>query len=326
VFDVVVHDRAGKAVSGLHAEDFIVLDNKQPQKITSFAAVGGATVEAVRAEPPAEIVLLVDEVNTRFDHVAYERDQIKKLAMQNDGRLRHPVSLVFFSDTGTEVSNSATTDGNLVLAAFDQHQSKMRTLRRSQGFYGAVDRFQLSLSTLRSLAAAETEKPGRKMVIWISPGWAYLSGPGVTLSRSEETALYASIVATSNELRRARITLYSIDPLGVGDAGSLRLTYYEDFLKPVIKPSNAAAGSLSLQVLATQSGGLVLNSSNDIAAEIARAVSDADAYYTLTIEPPPSDQPHQYHAIDVKVETPGLTARTRSGYYGPGLEGTQQAR
>jgi VWFA-related protein len=316
VLDVVVHDRAGHPVPGLTAQDFIVLDNKQPQKIVSFTAVGGHSVESVRRDPPAEIVLLVDEVNTRFDHVAYERDQIKQFALRSGGRLAHPVSLVFFTDTGSEVSTGATQDANLLLTAFDEHVSKLRTLRHSQGFYGAVDRYQLSLSTLRSLAAAESQRPGRKMVIWISPGWAYLSGPEVNLTRKQEAGLFATIVATSNELRKARITLYSIDPLGVADTGGLRINYYQEFLKPVTKPNDAQAANLSLQVLATQTGGQVLNASNDIVSQIQRAVADADAYYTLTLDPPPSDGPDQYHAIEVKVETPGLTARTRSGYYG----------
>jgi hypothetical protein len=29
----------------------------------------------------------------------------------------------------------------------------------------------------------------------------------------------------------------------------------------------------------------------------------------------PSDQPNPYHSIQVKIAQPGLTARTRSGYY-----------
>ncbi len=316
VLDVVVQGRSKKPVAGLQAQDFIVLDNKKPQKIVSFAAVGGDAVQSADAEPPARIILLVDEVNIGFNRVAYARDQIRKFALQNGGKLSHPVTIAFFTDHGSEVSNGSTRDGKLLMATFDQHEASLRTMRRSEGFYGAVDRFQLSLSTLNSLAYSEAQKPGRKMVVWISPGWAYLSGPGIDLTQREEAGLFSSIVATSNELRRARMTLYSIDPLGVADAGGLRIMYYEQFLKPVLKPENAQAANLALQVLATQTGGLVLNSSNDISAQIDRAVADADAYYTLTIDPAPSERPNEFHAIEVKVETPGLTARTRNGYYG----------
>ena len=38
--DVVVSDRSGKVVPGLQAQDFVVLDNKKPQKLVAFQASG----------------------------------------------------------------------------------------------------------------------------------------------------------------------------------------------------------------------------------------------------------------------------------------------
>ncbi len=122
-------------------------------------------------------------------------------------------------------------------------------------------------------------------------------------------------MSVSTALRQARITMYSIDPLGLADAGGIRVLYYQDFLKPVTEVKNVQIGDLGLQVLATQTGGLALNSSNDITAQIARCAADADAFYTLTIDATPADKPNEFHSINVKVETPGLTVRTRNGYY-----------
>ena len=73
--DVVVTDKSGKPVSGLQQQDFTLLDNKQPQKILSFTAVEGG---AATADPPVEVILLVDEVNTSFTNVSFERQQIEK--------------------------------------------------------------------------------------------------------------------------------------------------------------------------------------------------------------------------------------------------------
>src|ERR1700722_10860013 len=309
VLDVVVADRSGKPRTGLTQNDFVVRDNGQPRKILSFHAVDGV------AEPPVKIILIVDEVNTTFTRVAYERDQLRKFLMQNGGQLTHPVSLGFFSDTGTELQPNASTDGKALLASFDEHETKLRTIRRSTGFYGAEERFSLSQKNLGMLATAEARLPGRKLVIWISPGWPILSGPNITLTTKQEQGLFSSIVWLANALRQARITLYSVDPLGVEDAATNRLTYYEEFLKPVAAPKNAQAGNLSLQVLARHRGGQALNSSNDITEQVNRCVADADAFYTLTIDPTPSDRPNELHTVDVKVETPGLTARTRSVFY-----------
>ena len=68
-------------------------------------------------------------------------------------------------------------------------------------------------------------------------------------------------------------------------------------------------------VVAVHSGGLVFTASNDIAGQITRCVADADVYYTLMVDAAPADRPDAYHALQVKVATPGLTARTRNGYY-----------
>jgi VWFA-related protein len=317
VLDVVVTDRSGKPVKGLEQKDFTVLDNGHPETVLSFQASSGEGVatEAQPAGSPVQIILLVDEVNTNFRRVAYERDQIKRFLLQNGGSLARPMSMAFFSDTGTDIQNMNSRDGNALLAAFDQHDTALRSIRRGQGFYGAVDRFQLSLNTLNALIAKEAQVPGRKIVIWISPGWPILSGPEIELSDKQRAGLLASIISTSTALRQARITLYNINPEGADAAGGIQAFYYQEFLKPITAARQALPGNLSLQVLAVHSGGLVFTASNDITTEIDRCVADADAFYTLTLDAAAAEKPNEYHAIDVKVATPGLSARTRSGYY-----------
>ena len=119
----------------------------------------------------------------------------------------------------------------------------------------------------------------------------------------------------SDGLRKARITLYSVDPLGTTDAVGVRTSYYKTFLKGVRAEKQVQAGNLALQVLAEQSGGRVLNSSNDVAGEIASCITDANAFYVLSFDGVPGDGPNEYHALEVKIDKPGVAARTRSGYY-----------
>lgn len=317
VLDVVVTDKSGKPVKGLVQKDFTVLDNGHPQTILSFQVSGGdgATTNIQSSAEPVQVILLVDEVNTNFRRVAYERDQIKRFLMQNDAVLAHPMSMAFFSDMGTEVQQMNSRDGNALLAAFDQHETALRTIRRGEGFYGAVERFQLSLNTLNSLVVKEAQTPGRKVVLWISPGWPILSGPEVEVSTKQAAGLFGSIVSLSTALRNARMTLYSIDPEGTEDAGGTRTFYYKEFLKPITAAKNALPGNLALQVLATQSGGLVFVASNDITGQIDRCVADASAAYTLTLDAAVAERPNEYHSIEVKAAPSGLSARTRSGYY-----------
>jgi VWFA-related protein len=309
--DVVVTDRSGKVIPGLQQQDFTVFDNKRPSNILSFHAVNGAAA----TPEPAQIILVIDQVNTGFERVAYERDEVKRFLTRNDGKLAHPVSLVFFSDNGTQILNTPTLDGNSLAASIDQNQNSLRSIRRSQGYYGAQDRYNLSLKTLSTLAAVEGSKPGRKMVIWISPGWPLLSGPRIQLSSADAKGIFSELVHVSTALRQAGITLYSVDPLGLADSQGLRTTYYEEFLKGVTGPNRVEMGNLALQVIATQTGGIVAYGSNSVVAGLDRSVADLAAYYSLSIGAAPADKPNEYHELAVKVTTPGLTVRTRTGYY-----------
>jgi VWFA-related protein len=74
-------------------------------------------------------------------------------------------------------------------------------------------------------------------------------------------------------------------------------------------------GNLGLQVLAIQSGGLSLNLSNDIAGALTQCLADSAPYYEISFVAPASSQRDEYHHLEIKIAKPGLTARTRQGYY-----------
>jgi hypothetical protein len=59
----------------------------------------------------------------------------------------------------------------------------------------------------------------------------------------------------------------------------------------------------------------VLNSSNDLTAEIAKYAADATSFYVLSFKAARADRANEYHAIGINVDKPGITARTRTGYY-----------
>ncbi|MGA9861084.1 MAG: VWA domain-containing protein [Terriglobales bacterium] len=310
--DVQVTDKSGKPIRGLQEQDFTVLDDTRPQRIVSFRAVD---VEAVAtSDPPVEIVLVVDAINASTRALAFERDEVKKFLLQNGGKLAQPVSLVIFSEAGTNFSNSSR-DGHALAEALDKYAIGLRNPTRYQdGFYGATDRIDISLKALASVVAQEKTRPGRKLVIWIGPGWPMLSDTHL-LSSKDTQHIFNSIVAASTELRRDGITLYSVDQLFPWNAGGTRISYYENFLKGVKAPSQALPGDMGVQVLSTQSGGRVLNASNDLTTAIANCTADANAYYVLSFDSLPADQADEYHALQVTVDKPGMTARTRTGYY-----------
>ena len=132
--------------------------------------------------------------------------------------------------------------------------------------------------------------------------------------RSNSKRSLAGSVNILTLLRESRTTLYSLNSLGTVEGIGNTFNYLK-YLKGVMKPAQAEPGYLALQVLAVQSGGLALNSDNDIASLLEKCMNDTGAYYQLSFDAPPADHRDEYHSLQVGVAKPGLTARTRQGYY-----------
>jgi VWFA-related protein len=303
--DVVVTGRSGPPVAGLPQQDFSLFDNKTQEPITSFREVQGS-------QAPIQVVIVVDAVNTAYTDVANERQEIERFLHQNGGHLQFPTSIAVFTDQGIALQKAATTDGTALSSYFDSYVVGLREIRRDDGFVGDAERYQLSTQAVHSLIVREASTPGRKIVLWVSPGWPLLTGPDIGLTSKQEQGLFADIVTMSTAMRQSQITLYSIDPLG--PSGPLRF-FYQEFLKGVTKPIQASPGSLALQVLALQSGGLALSASNDVVALLNQCMADTSTYYEISFHPPHGERSGEYHEIQVRLSTPGLTARTRTGYY-----------
>jgi hypothetical protein len=107
--DVVVTPKSGPPVSGLQQQDFTVFDNKVPQTIFSFQALR-------EREAPIEVLLVVDDVNTGLEHIAFERSEIDKFLRTDGGQLAHPIALAFLTDAGIMVQDDFSSDGNAISA------------------------------------------------------------------------------------------------------------------------------------------------------------------------------------------------------------------
>jgi VWFA-related protein len=298
------HDQPVEQI--LPASDFTLLDNGVAQPIKSFRHVG--------SDAPVRVLIVIDAVNAGYMTIAYERQELDKFLSANEGQLARPTALAILTDKGLQVQPGSTRDGKSIMAALDAQTTGLRTIGRGTGFYGAEERLDDSLTALRAIIAKEAKEPGRKLVIFVSPGWALFSGPRMQISSKQQEGIFNQVAQLTRELQQADVTLYAVDPRGTNQPIGSRF-YYQQYLKGVAKPQQAEFADVSLQVLATHSGGLVLNADNDIHALVKRAVDDAAEYYEISFAPTPAEHPNEYHSIDVKVAQPGLTARTRQAYY-----------
>lgn len=308
--DVIVQDADGRPVNGLQPWDFKLTDNGSPSKILFMHAYDGDQSKPV---PPVEVILAIDEINLPFTQISFVKQELSRFLNQADGRLPQPVSLVLLTDTGLRIQPSPTRDGKILLATVEKLQGDIRTINEATGSEGSIERFQQSVHQLRAIAANEARRPGRKLLVWIGPGWPMLDSEHyATPTEQNRKRYFQAIVELTNWLRTARITLYSVSSI---DPNVGREFVYKSFLNGVPDWQRAAAGNLALKVLVAQTGGLILGPDNDLAAQINRCMADANRFYQLSFAPPEAKSMDEYHALRVQVDRPGLSVRTASGYY-----------
>ncbi|HUY94782.1 MAG TPA: VWA domain-containing protein [Terracidiphilus sp.] len=321
--DVVVKDSSGTAVSGLPKQYFTVLDNGQPQKLVSFMQVD------TKDNPSAVHVLIVmDMINLGYNSVTWGREQLAEYLKQEGGSLHYRTSIAAMTEDGLKMMSGSTTDASVLQTEFNKIPSQRRMVEQSAGWQGMTQLLTQSLEQFTQILAIEKTRPGRKMMLFISPGWPMLGWVGSEEDLNQRRWVFDIDVDLTDTIVDARTAIYRLDPFEVGGHhdGDHDPFYYQDFLKPMTKPSDATYPYLGLGVFAIHSGGQVLLTGKDVAGEINSAMRDAGTYYELTYATPPAGGPNKFHAIDVRVNQPGAIARTIAGYYADPQSVEQQAK
>jgi hypothetical protein len=105
---------------GRAQNDFTLLDNKVPQTIVSFRALG--------PDEPAHVIVVVDAVNAPFTSIAYQRGNLDKYLHANGGQPTSPTQLAFFTDRGLDLSSSFSIDGNELSTILKQREIGLRDI------------------------------------------------------------------------------------------------------------------------------------------------------------------------------------------------------
>jgi len=321
--DVVVSPKSGPPMKGLQQSDFTILDNDVPQTITSFEAVDGRQARI-------EVILVLDAVNIGSREAAITFEEIIKFLKSDGGRLAYPTAVAILTDKGLQSPLDFSQDGNAISAALGKHPIAVRSITENSDRGGGAARFEISFQTFAQILATEREKPGRKIVLWVSPGWPPLVG----LENDRDAKLrqlqqlreevFGNVVEVSTQLREGRITLYSLDPSALGDLEMgltdsptihLRPPDREAYVAGAYKPSDVGPRDLALETIATQSGGSALHPGNDLASALRKCLADTASYYEISFDPTITTQPNEYHRLEIRIAKPALVARTRQGFY-----------
>ncbi len=304
--EAYVNAKSGQPVNDLEQKDFTVSDNKSARPITTFRRLNPQ-------KEPVSVILLLDAVNTPYQTTVYARGGIEKFLKLNQGQLANPTSIVIMTDQGVEMNNSFSTDGNALSDELEHHTIGLREITRNSEWSGP-ERLQICINAVHKMIQTMVSLPGRKIVVWISAGWPLVSGPQVYLDAKQEQQIFNEVVTMSAQLRELDITMYVANPLGTAEPMQ-EADLYETYLKGVSKLDQVQFGNLSIQVLAAQSGGLVIEGNSDVTGMLKECLLDADSWYEIGFEPSPADKPNEYHHIEIKVDRPGVLVRTRDGYY-----------
>ena len=182
------------------------------------------------------------------------------------------------------------------------------------------------LSTLRQVAEWLGGIHGRrKSMLFISEGIDYDLNDVIRnfdAPPSSAGSIMNDIRDTVTMTARSNVSIYAVDPRGLATLGddTIGVSSFADQADP---SSGIGLNSLgyelrlsqdSLRWLSDESGGFAAVNRNDTTNVFDRIVRDNSSYYVLAYYPPSNKADGKFHRIDVKVNRPGLTVRSRRGY------------
>jgi VWFA-related protein len=181
---------------------------------------------------------------------------------------------------------------------------------------------QMAAVGLRAVATGMASLTGRKAVVLFSEG--------LPLSDQART-LFDTMVAAAN---RAGVSFYPVDAAGLrahsavaatvreldyagrvalGDEGRSQGAWTRDLEKQgdLVRSD----GTASLARLAKETGGLLLENTNNVERIARRIAEDQASHYLLAYTPARGEMDGTYRRIIVKVKRKGATVTHRSGYW-----------
>ncbi len=310
-------DAKGNVVTGLARDNFHVTELDEPQTILNFEEAGAhavndetppinSTADLDRLAPRAPVnILLLDEFNTRFEDEAFARYSLKKMLERQPERLRTPTMLIAVDLQKFTVLQDYTESKAALLAALDHHFAAYPWQVHNGGWI--AERYGIAFGTLTRVAEAVVGHQGHKNMIWIGRGFPPFNFANAPVDSSTRVESY--VQQCVNELRDARVTLYTVDPAG------LTVTPGGGY-GPAAAFNDPFGGDYQFNKLAKATGGRAFYGRNDVDAEIATGIRDGASFYSLTYRPENGNvDPKKFRRIKITLSEPGLTATTREGYY-----------
>ena len=181
----------------------------------------------------------------------------------------------------------------------------------------AVYNSRLTLEALEGLCRGLSGLSGRKTIFLVSDGFLTGIGTGTGMSFDVRRIVDAST--------RAGVVIYAIDTRGlmasppVASASSLqRVNPNTAGAVENMRRRSENATLDAMNALAADTGGFLVEGTNDLHAGLHEMLKDTETYYVLAYEPSNTRRDGGFRKIEVRLpQAHGVKLRTRSGYFAP---------
>jgi VWFA-related protein len=328
ILDVDVYNkRTHQLVNNLSKGDFTITEDNAEQTIRSFdrpsshsmpiqpAAIVQSSTDLPKIGNAPVTVLVLDELNTRFEDMSFSSNQLIRYLQSQPGILRQPITLLIATNTRFIQLHDYTQNRDELIAAVKNRPAEVPwKLNNGAGGAGTVERMAQTLAALDQIAQASAGTPGRKNIVWVGVG--FLNSDLVGLDSKTADTIQAAVRQTTDMLLTSRATVYVIDPVpnrtAIVDVEGPDAVH----LAAGILGNDPFESTITFSNFAPQTGGYVFASRNDLNNEIAQAIGVSSNYYTLSYTPSSNNTDEaNYRHIKIKLSNPDLIATTRDGYY-----------
>ena len=172
----------------------------------------------------------------------------------------------------------------------------------------------LSIDALQQLIEAQAQLPGRKTVIYFSPG---------LILPPEEPERLRAVVSAAN---RANISFYTVDPSGLDAMSRVRLADITAQAMADMDPGDTDVKPTNLQEnlrsLAEDTGGFAIDNTNDARVPLRHVMEEVRGHYEVAYAPTSPNYDGHFRTLEIRSRKAGIRMQGRNGYFAlPMLDG-----
>ena len=204
------------------------------------------------------------------------------------------------SSSGIAGPERASVSTNTPEAGIAQLKQQLNEMQNTVTQFERDNAIEITLDALTSLARHAAAVPGRKQLLWLSAGFP------LSFEVVRNSTYYQKFARVANLLTDAQIAVYPVDVRGL-------VAFYPNEMETGM--AELTSMHLTMNDLASRTGGLAFYGRNDLSHAIELAVDDGATYYVLGYYPTDTNWDGGFRAIQVKLRRPELHARHRNGYF-----------